>query len=383
MAQGIRKRKNKQGIRNKRNNDVKKTAIDDDEDKLLKEAINQAQRDKNSSMTTFVGFAKLVLSVLVLAGLAVLGTSSVSPLRGGAVKNQKTESTASSRRQLDVDPVDTADADAATEAPKPRTPLAVGDHYEVLEKLPHDAGAFTQGLTFDGTRLYESTGLFGRSTVRLVDPQTGKATIKIPMDKRHFGEGMTYYETEEGEGRLIQITWKSRMGFIYNSTDLTEIQRFEYETETGEGWGITYNEKEKEFVVSDGSAWLMFWDRDTLQEKRRVQVMLATVVGDSASSSSSSNLISRPVTRLNELEWYNGTVLANIWYRDVIVQIRPDTGLVQQSYDFSTLYTNRNRHADCFNGISVTDKKDELWVTGKQWPHMYRIRLIAKEDNDE
>eukprot|EP00540_Astrosyne_radiata_P014381 CAMPEP_0116836722 /NCGR_PEP_ID=MMETSP0418-20121206/8257_1 /TAXON_ID=1158023 /ORGANISM="Astrosyne radiata, Strain 13vi08-1A" /LENGTH=374 /DNA_ID=CAMNT_0004466529 /DNA_START=61 /DNA_END=1185 /DNA_ORIENTATION=+ len=260
-------------------------------------------------------------------------------------------------------------------APLPREET-LPDYYVVLEVLPHDPHAFTQGLTYDGKNLYESTGLFGKSTVRHVEPQTGKVLASAPLHDRQFGEGLAYFETEDGEGRLIQITWQSQKGFIYDSDTFEVLRKFKFETSNNEGWGITYDFENKEFVVSDGSAYLLFWDRDTLKEKRRVEVMqhLKTPNG---------SVLKQPVRRLNELEWFDGFVLANVWYKDVLLRIDPKTGLVVQTYDFAKLYTDRARHADCFNGISVTDKPGELWVTGKLWPYMYRIELHKDNDNDE
>jgi glutamine cyclotransferase len=243
------------------------------------------------------------------------------------------------------------------------------DHYIVLEVLPHDESAFTQGLTFVDGNLYEGTGLYGESQLRRVDPQSGNVLSSHQMDRSHFGEGVAHFIDATGEMRLIQLTWKEKEGFIYRVNDFQVIQEFTYETTTGEGWGITYDEASREFVVSDGSSWLVFWDRDSLQEKRRIQVKRKRQV-----------LQGQPqvqvVSHLNELEWDNGTILANVWYQDVLIRIDPTTGFVIQVYDFSHLYKDRTPKADCFNGIALTDTPGELFVTGKWWPHMYRVKLL-------
>lgn len=180
------------------------------------------------------------------------------------------------------------------------------------------------------------------------------------MDKKYFAEGLTYY----GDGLLIQITWKSKNGFIYNATDLSVVKEFEFSTKRNEGWGITYNEAEDEFIVSDGSDTLHFWDGVTLEEKRRVVV---THPDDP----------DKKVRNLNELEFYKGFVLSNVWQKDLIYRINYDTGAVEEVYDFGPLWPHAQRSIanDVLNGISVTENEDELFVTGKKWPTIYRIKL--------
>ena len=411
-------------IHQKANNDD-----DDEEERLLREAIQE--NNQNKSIMTSKSFLLTMMLLLVAAVLllTVSGSSTDASASGrhrrrrlatdtaavaedgegedtAAVKEEQMVAEEEAREAAgeefvkspsgdgktadDIDtgadePKSSTKAKSGTDKPKPkpREVLRETDDFEVLEELPHDAQAFTQGLTFDGTNLYESTGLYGHSTVRLVDPATGKSKSKIPMDPQEFGEGMTYYENKDGKGRLIQITWKAKKGYIYDSTTLDKVHEFTYQTYNGEGWGITYDEDKKEFIVSDGSEYLMFWDRDSVEEndtpktsRNRVPVMRASV-------ENGSSLSSHPIHRINELEFYKGTVLANVWYRDVLLQIDPKSGFVLREYDFASLYTGRDRHADCFNGISLTDVDDELWVTGKLWPKMYRIRLKPEPTGDE
>jgi len=250
--------------------------------------------------------------------------------------------------------IETSDGDAGT------TPLRVEDHFIVMKEMPHDADAFTQGLSFDGKNLFEGTGLYHKSELRRVDPDSGEVLQSIPLERQYFGEGITFYTDDDGKRKLIQLTWKKRRGWIYHADTFEMVKEFDYVTKTGEGWGITYDEKNKEFIVSDGSHYLMFWDRDTLEEKRRVEVMHD----------------GNQISRLNELEFYKGHVLSNVWYQDVLVKIDPKDGKVVRVYDFKNLFPARNRGADCFNGISITENEDELWVTGKQWSKMFRIKLL-------
>ena len=263
---------------------------------------------------------------------------------------------------------------------KPLTsPLRVYPHFEVLQIVPHDPGAFTQGLTCDrtGTVLWEGTGMYGQSELRRVDPQTGRVLASVALQGNVFGEGISFYETESHQqdddsvpsrhGRLIQFTWKEKKGWIYDADTFQVIREFTYETTTGDGWGITYNPNQHEFIVTDGSSYLHFWDAETLHEVRKLEVKFQKNDGTLAS-----------VRKLNEVEYLqDGTILSNVWYEDVIIKINLETGLVTQVYDFSPLYADRAEGVDCLNGIATTDKADEFWVTGKYWPHMYRVKLLV------
>ena len=244
---------------------------------------------------------------------------------------------------------------------------SLGDHYIVLETLPHDEDAFTQGLTFDGEILYESTGLYGHSEVRHLNSTTGQVLKTKKLQNHYFGEGLTYYETMHRQGRLIQIVWRKKIGFIYEADTLKKIKTFQFKTKTTEGWGITYDPVHQEFIVSDGSSYLHYWDRNTLKEKRRVDVAEVNVRNDNS-------IRMVEYDRLNELEYTNGTILANVWQTDKILKIDQKTGIVLRIYDFSDL--RRPEGADVFNGISVTGKDGEFWVTGKHWPNMYRVKLL-------
>jgi glutamine cyclotransferase len=243
-----------------------------------------------------------------------------------------------------------------------------GSDYHVMQVLPHDVTAFTQGLTYFQGYLYETTGYHGKSQVRRVDPNTGQVLEAKKVDDQYFGEGVAHFIDKNGEACLIQLTWEEKTGFIYRISDLELLKTFHYETTNGQGWGITYDESKQEFIVSDGSSWLLFWDRDSLQEKKRVQVQLTRHEQGTTKTS--------PINHLNELEYYNGYVLSNVWYTNVILRIDPETGNVERIHHFDNIYKDRHEKADCFNGIALSEKTGELFVTGKWWPHLYRIKLF-------
>jgi glutaminyl-peptide cyclotransferase len=271
-------------------------------------------------------------------------------------------------------------APSLTARPTPPTPprfTALGT-FHVLETVPHDATAFTQGLVMmdmshntsqKTTIYYEGTGLYGESQVRIVDLATGTVLRRHVMDRRFFGEGLCYYpDPVTGQGRLIQITWQEQTGFVYDATDLTVQENFTYATTNGQGWGISYAPVRKEFYVSDGTAFLHTWDAATRTETSKVAVTMQRQGMTSAAE----------IGRINALEWdpYTDTVYANVWMQDVILRIDPVTGFTRSIYDLQQLYPNRPSGTDVLNGIALTGTANEIWVTGKLWPNMYRIRLI-------
>ena len=237
------------------------------------------------------------------------------------------------------------------------------------------------GETGDNTdfTLYEGTGLYGSSDIRIVDLPSGTVLQKRRLDDFYFGEGVAYYTTGEGKGRLVQLTWRRQTAFIYDSTNLELLSNFEFSTTNNEGWGITlrHNESSQTFLVSDGSSFLHTWEDVTWNEIRRVQVFEQVLVNDD-------EIRTLPQYRLNELEWdpVTDTVLANVWQTDRLLRIDPETGFVLVRYDLGALYKDRTSTSDVLNGIAcVPNAPDQVWVTGKLWPHMYRIRLI--EDIEE
>lgn len=191
--------------------------------------------------------------------------------------------------------------------------LADGPMFEIVRQLVHDPSAFLEGLTYEGGFLYESTGLNGKSTIRKLDAYTGEIIESYPLDSKYFGEGLAI-----AHGKAYQLTYQKKTGFIYNLTDLSKpLETFQFTSTTNEGWGFTYNQNQDEFVMSDGSDFLHFWDGQTLTEKRKVKVTRQN---------------GKKSDQINELEFYHGRVLANIWYEDTICVINPATGIVEKEY---------------------------------------------------
>ena len=199
---------------------------------------------------------------------------------------------------------------------------ASGMKFEIVEELHHDHSSFTQGLTFANGKLYESAGLYGASTIRVLDPSTGDATQIVKMESKYFAEGMTFYKD-----KLVQITWKLAKGFVYDANDIAAAPtEYTYTTtKHNEGWGITYDNDRDELIVTDGSGNLMFWDPDCMQsghceskpDKLPIEV---------------TRLDGKPARNLNEIEYWRGRVIANIWYSDVLLVIHPETGKVEKEY---------------------------------------------------
>ncbi len=221
----------------------------------------------------------------------------------------------------------------------------------VVATFPHDSDAFTQGFDFLGRALYEGTGLYGESTLRRVDLDSGEVLRKRSLDEKYFGEGITVVGK-----RIFQLTWKENVAFVYRRRTFKRIRRFRYR---GEGWGLTHNRKR--LVMSNGSDRIVFRDLQTFRITRRITV---TDEGE-------------PVTRLNELEWYRGDILANVWQTDHIVRIDPKNGDVVSRYDLAQLKSREEQEGDpdVTNGIAYLGGQDRLFVTGKRWAHVYEIEL--------
>jgi len=225
--------------------------------------------------------------------------------------------------------------------------------YEIVNAYPHDPNAFTQGLIYEGGILYEGTGLNGKSTLRETDLETGQIVRELKLADSYFGEGITIFDD-----RLYQLTWRDGTGFIYNKDNFELLDTWNYTTE---GWGITHDGQK--LIMSDGTNVLHFLDPDSLVEIGRVEVT------DSQQ---------RPVYLLNELEYVNGEILANVWRTQVIVRINPDTGDVIGWINLEGLLdlTAVTQEWDVLNGIAYDEENDRLFVTGKWWPELYEIDLI-------
>lgn len=223
--------------------------------------------------------------------------------------------------------------------------------YEVIASYPHDPNSYTQGLALDDERLFEGTGIRGRSTVREVDVVSGRVVRSVAIPDEHFGEGITIVDD-----RLYQLTWQSGKGFVYDVSSFARVDEFAYE---GEGWGLTYDGQD--LIMSDGTARLRFLEPETYLVARTLDVRAD----------------GEPVERLNELEYVNGEILANVWQTDDIARIDPDTGNVIAWIDLTGLPApaDRSDSAEVLNGIAYDMNADRLFVTGKLWPRLYEIRL--------
>jgi glutamine cyclotransferase len=226
--------------------------------------------------------------------------------------------------------------------------------YKIVKVYPHDQNAFTEGLVIEKGVLYESTGLYGNSnsTLRRIDLETGNVLQSYTLPDEFFGEGITVF----GD-RIIQLTWQSHKGFVYDKHSFELLQEFSYPTE---GWGITNDGTQ--LIMSDGTANLYFLDPETFQKVGQIEVR------DGNAS----------VTNINELEYINGEVYANIWLTNKIAIINPQTGQVKAWIDLTGIYTQENNDPNSvLNGIAYDAEADRLFVTGKLWSQLFEIKLIA------
>jgi glutamine cyclotransferase len=223
--------------------------------------------------------------------------------------------------------------------------------YRVVNTYPHDHRAFTQGLAYDGGFLFEGTGQRGRSELRRVELETGKILQARRMPSRFFGEGVTVFARS-----VVQLTWQSHVGFVYDKDNFRLQREFTYPTE---GWGITHDGQR--LVMSDGTSTLRFLDPATLAEVGRIRVY------DSDGA----------VTGLNELEYVKGEIFSNVWRSDCLVRIDPETGRVVGVVNLEGLLRREDRRepTGVLNGIAYDASRDRLFVTGKLWPRLFEIAL--------
>ena len=223
--------------------------------------------------------------------------------------------------------------------------------YEVLNRYPHDTSAFTEGLEYVGGALYESTGLYGSSTLRQVDLRTGTVLRSVSLASQYFGEGATVFG-----GKIYQLTWQSQTAFVYDAATFAPLGQFFY---TGEGWGLTHDARY--LIMSDGTSQIRFVDPGNFQTVRTISVR------DQQGS---------PLTNINELEYINGEIYANVWLTDRVARIDPSTGLVVAWIDFTGLLP-AGTSADVLNGIAYDSATTHLLVTGKLWPYLFEVRLTG------
>lgn len=229
------------------------------------------------------------------------------------------------------------------------------DGYQIVHAYPHDPKAFTQGLVYVDGHLYESTGLNGRSSLRMVDLQTGRILQHHELAAEYFGEGLTNWGSS-----LVQLTWKAGTAFVYDRFSFALQRTLHY---PGEGWGLTQDGKS--LIMSDGSPVLRFFDPRTFREIRRL-----SVVDENG----------QPVLDLNELEYVRGEIYANVWHTDRIARISPRTGKVLGWIDLSGLI-DKSQLSDTdavLNGIAYDSRFDRLFVTGKLWPRLFEIKVVHR-----
>ncbi len=226
--------------------------------------------------------------------------------------------------------------------------------FKVIQTFPHDPHAFTQGLVFHGGFLYEGTGLKGRSSLRKVRLETGEVVEEVDLAPELFGEGITIVKNE-----IVQLTWQSQIGFVYNLADFHLLRQFSY---SGEGWGLTTDDRE--IFMSDGTPEIRVLDPVTLTEKRRFTVHDGTT----------------QIKELNELEFVEGEIFANVWQTDRIARISPRTGELIGWIDLEGLLSPvyRLESGAVLNGIAYDAERKRLFVTGKLWPKIFQIQLIPK-----
>jgi len=226
--------------------------------------------------------------------------------------------------------------------------------YKVLKTYNHDPEAYTQGLFYHDGFLYEGTGRNGYSSIRKVELETGKIIQSVNLDQKHFGEGIALINN-----KIYQLTWTSGIGFEYDFTTFKQIRTFDFTTQ---GWGLTTNGKI--LIMSDGSNIIRFMEPENFAELKRIEVY------DNKG----------PVDQLNELEYINGEIFANIYQTDRIVIIDPETGMVKSVIDFKGLLkdTDRTRETDVLNGIAWDEAGKRLFVTGKLWPKLFQVELVSK-----
>ena len=241
---------------------------------------------------------------------------------------------------------------ACAPATAQRKPAPV-QSYKVIATFPHDTTSFTQGLVFaaDG-QLYESTGLEGESTLRRVDINTGHTLQRIDVPAQYFAEGLAMVGDD-----LLQLTWRHKIGFVYDRHTFKQKRTFSYKTE---GWGIAYDGTAN-LVMSDGSDTLTFLDPKSFAPTRTLKVQDA----------------GRSIGHLNELEWIEGEIWANVWMTDRIARISPNTGEVNAWIDLATLFplAERRPPADVLNGIAYDKATRRIYITGKKWPRLYQITV--------
>ena len=246
-------------------------------------------------------------------------------------------------------------ANSSSEQDQAAVPSRISNYsYDVVNTFPHDPGAFTQGLVYHQGLLYESTGLNGQSSLRRVELNTGQVLKKLDVPQQFFAEGLALFNN-----KLYQLTWVTQTTFVYDLDSFQMLRTFGY---TGEGWGLTHNGQS--LIMSDGTNQIRFLDPETFQVQRTINVLDGNT----------------PIRQLNELEFVKGEIFANIWFSDRVARIDPQTGRVNGWLDFAQLRSLGGRIStdNVLNGIAYDEAGDRLFVTGKNWPRLYEVKLVTR-----
>ncbi len=225
-------------------------------------------------------------------------------------------------------------------------------NFQIIKQYPHNSTSFTEGLEYRDSSLYESTGLNGTSKLSKIDINTGKDLLTINLDKKYFGEGITILN-----GKIFQLTYKEEKCFVYDLKSFKKLQEFSY---TGEGWGMTNDGKQ--IINSNGSNNLYYRNANTFAEENIIAIFDEN----------------GPLANINELEYVDGFIYANVWYKNYIVKIDPKQGKVIAKFDFSGLINQYmpNLHRDeVINGIAYNKQKGTFYITGKFWPLLFEIKM--------
>jgi glutamine cyclotransferase len=237
------------------------------------------------------------------------------------------------------------------------TPLVFGAEntankigYKIVKTYPHDKNAFTQGFEFYNGYLYEGTGLYGRSSLRKIDLQTGRILKTINLDDKYFGEGITILNN-----KIYQLSWQNNTLFVYN-LEFDLIKKVNY---SGEGWGLTNDGKN--LIMSNGSEYIYYRDPKTFKITKKTEIVFAN----------------EPLKNINELEYINGFIYANIWGEDIIVQISPKSSEVIAYLDLKNILdkSKYDYKINVLNGIAYLEDRDHLLITGKLWPKIFEIKI--------